>query len=58
MLPWNQTGKDNDRKQLDRPPRMIDIYGCLHEDIALPLNGTVQAVKVFTKYISKGFEKR
>lgn len=42
--------KYNDRK-LDGPPCMMDKYGCLHED-------TVQAVKIFTKYSSKGFEKR
>lgn len=58
MLPWNQTDKDNDRKQLDRPTRMMDKYRCLDEDIAQPLNGTVQAVKIFTKYSSKGLEKR
>lgn len=58
MLAWNQTVKDNDRKQLDRPPCMMDKYGCLCEDIAQPLNGTVQAVKIITRYSSKGFERR
>lgn len=36
---------------------MMDKYGCLHEDIAQPFNGAVQAVKIFTKYSSKEFEK-